>query len=711
MIGDSVVNVMKLDFCADLLANRALRHELVHADLICLQIRSFPFSGEGLHGLYAVIALCMWCGAFLFSREYLNYGKLREESGKRFSFESFGIGSHKLYYISFFVTLLATLGVFLSDDLYTLFIFFEIMSLASYVFVAIEENKAALRAAETYLAVAVIGGLVMLMGLFMLYHLAGTLEIGPVMEYAEGVAKEVLAKRERTNTVSVVFENREYRDLFFAGFCMLFGFGAKAGAFPLHIWLPKAHPVAPAPLSALLSGILTKAGVFGVFILSCDVFRTDELWGSVVFIVGILTMLTGAVLAIFSIDLKRTLACSSVSQIGFILTGAGVSCLLKGEGNIPVSGALLHAVNHSFFKLVLFLCAGAVYMNLHELDLNRIRGFGRNKKALKLAFFLASFGIMGVPLFSGYISKTLIHEGIVEYKEALLSGEIAARIFSPGFVGFCEGVFLFSGGCTVAYMMKLYIAIFVERNADPMRQRQFDEKEHTYMTPLSKAVILIPAFLFPLCGLFPGLFMERLSLLSSNLLHTEPLAVSWFSASNLAGSLISIGIGAVLYFGFVRPVLMKGNKSLWPFLLSEDGVYLDLWPKALDLEDRVYRPLLLTVLPSVFGFICRVLDSLVDFLVVGLRRTVYKDAELPEELPEGTRFTNFSGKLMDKIYVILNHTLWRREPRPYVDHAHLYAMRREEFGENEFIVLRSMSFGLILFCLGLLVTVAYLLVH
>ena len=156
---------------------------------------------------------------------------------------------------------------------------------------------------------------------------------------------------------------------------------------------------------------------------------------------------------------------------------------------------------------------------------------------------------------------------------------------------------------------------------------------------------------------------------------------------------------------------MKGNKSLWPFLLSEDGVYLDLWPKALDLEDRVYRPLLLTVLPSVFGFICRVLDSLVDFLVVGLRRTVFSDAELPEELPEGTWFTDLSGKLMDKIYVILNHTLWRREPRPYVDHAHLYAMKREEFGENEFIVLRSMSFGLILFCLGLLVTVGYLLVH
>ena len=137
---------------------------------------------------------------------------------------------------------------------------------------------------------------------------------------------------------------------YIAGFCLLFGFGAKAGSFPLHIWLPKAHPVAPAPASALLSGILTKAGIFGVLMLSTDLFRGDQLWGRVILYLGCATMVLGAVLAVFSMDLKRTLACSSVSQIGFILVGIGVSTLLRAENALAARGALLHMVNHSLIK-------------------------------------------------------------------------------------------------------------------------------------------------------------------------------------------------------------------------------------------------------------------------------------------------------------------------------------------------------------------------
>ena len=160
---------------------------------------------------------------------------------------------------------------------------------------------------------------------------------------------------------------------------MLFGFFAKAGAFPLHIWLPKAHPVAPAPASALLSGILTKAGVFGVLILSCRVFLEIESWGIIILIIGVITMLHGAILALCSVDLKRTLACSSVSQIGFILVGIGMSVLLIDENAMAIRGALMHMINHSLIKLCLFMAAGVVFMNVHKLNLNDIRGFGRKK--------------------------------------------------------------------------------------------------------------------------------------------------------------------------------------------------------------------------------------------------------------------------------------------------------------------------------------------
>ena len=229
-------------------------------------------------------------------------------------------------------TLGATIGVFLSADLFTVFIFFEIMSFTSYTWVAHEETKEALRAAETYLAVAVIGGLVMLMGLFLLYGELGTLEFTRLAQAAEKSRSDGRGGYVRIFTASV---------------CLLFGFGAKAGVFPLHIWLPKAHPVAPAPASALLSGILTKAGIFGVLVISSAILPFDMAWGRLLLVLGVLTMFTGALLALFSVNLKRTLACSSVSQIGFILIGIGMQGLIGEESSVAIRGSLLHMVNHS----------------------------------------------------------------------------------------------------------------------------------------------------------------------------------------------------------------------------------------------------------------------------------------------------------------------------------------------------------------------------
>ncbi|MDE7326940.1 MAG: hypothetical protein K2N63_11835 [Lachnospiraceae bacterium] len=203
------------------------------------------FAMDGFRALYLVILSFMWMTAMVFSPEYmLGHKNLRR------------------YYLFTLLTLGATAGVFLAADLITLFLFFEVMSFTSYVWVAQEETKGALRAAETYLAVAVLGGMVMLMGLFLLYHLTKTLSLQELRESCVAV--------------------RERGVLFAAGCMMLFGFGAKAGMFPLHIWLPKAHPVAPAPASALLSGVLTKAGIFGIILLSGSVICGEEQFGFLV---------------------------------------------------------------------------------------------------------------------------------------------------------------------------------------------------------------------------------------------------------------------------------------------------------------------------------------------------------------------------------------------------------------------------------------------
>lgn len=635
--------------------------------------------GLGLHFkldsfriLYGSIAAFMWLMSTLFSKEYLSHYK---NKGR--------------YYCFTILTFFATEGVFFSADFYTTFIFFEIMSFTSYVWVAFDEKRESLRAAATYLAVAVIGGLVMLMGIFLLYDTVGTLVFDELIGSYEQIC--IL------NNSGVLA-----RKLMAAGLCMLFGFGAKAGAFPLHIWLPKAHPVAPAPASALLSGILTKAGMFGILVLTSYLFLGCTAWGSLILIIGVCTMVVGAVLALFSVDIKRTLACSSVSQIGFILVGVGMSGLLGEENLLAVRGSLLHMVNHSLIKLALFMAAGVIFMNVHELNLNKIRGFGRKKPLLNYIFLMGALGIGGMPLWNGYVSKTLIHESIVEYTK-LLEENVVSSMFRIGAMKEIEWAFLISGGLTVAYMTKLYVAVFVEKNSDSAVQEKFDNLRGTYMNGLSAKVLTISATLLPVMGFFPGQVMGRIADLGQGFMQVEKEAdkMAWFSLENLKGAAISILIGAIIYLVMVRLWMMK----------KENGstAYINRWNQYLDLENLIYRPILLKAFPFVFGVVCRVLDSMIDAVVVFLRKTVYRDSKLPHELAEGTFLTHVSGCFINGLQSVANATIFRRHPKE-MDYEHKFALLQEEWSENTTIIGRSLSFGLLLFCAGLIITVVYLLV-
>ncbi len=642
------------------------------------------FTADGFRVVYGAIAAFMWMMTALFSGEYFAHYRNRNR-----------------YYLFQLVTLGATEAIFFSADLYTTFVFFEVMSFASYVWVAQDERKESLRAAATYLAVAVIGGLVMLMGLFLLYRQVGTLEIDSLYEACRG--KEVMP----------------------AALCLFFGFGAKAGAFPLHIWLPKAHPVAPAPASALLSGILTKTGIFGILVISCKIMLHDVTWGTFVLVIGVLTMVLGAVLALFSVDFKRTLACSSVSQIGFILVGIGMQGLLGEENALAVRGTFLHMVNHSLFKLVLFMAAGVIYMNLHKLNLNEIRGFGRKKPLLAFIYLMGALGIGGIPLFSGYVSKTLIHESIVEYIEELGESAAHAGVFGVSDMKIIEWLFLISGGLTVAYMCKLFAAVFLEKNEDPEVQAEYDARKD-YMNGTSRAVLTISAVLFPLMGILPHLTMDKMADLGQGFLglaHAEG-RVAYFSLENLKGSMTSIVIGILVYFVIVR---------MWMMPKQADGsrAYANRLPAVLDLEDRIYRPILLKVIPGICGAACTVLDNMMDViakallivgsvlaglfdtvtdaLVVFLRKTIYRDSQPSYELDEGNEVTYFFGRIVNGAVNLLNRTIWCKKPNKK-DYVHQFALLYSDFKENAGMIGRSLSYGLILFCIGLCATLIYLLV-
>ena len=547
------------------------------------------FASGSMQTIMALIAAFMWLMTALASPEYFDHARCNAR-----------------YYMFYLWTLGALMGVFLAGDLMTLFIFFEIMSFTSYVWVVQNETPEAIKASETYLFVAVIGGLTMLMGIFLLYASCGTLSFDKLPQLAASMP--------------------DSRKLV-VGICILVGFGAKAGMFPLHIWLPKAHPVAPAPASALLSGILTKSGIFGVVVLSFHVLDSfGHTWGNLLLVPAVITMVLGAVLAVFSTDLKRTLACSSMSQIGFILTGIAMACLLGEHGGIAAYGTMLHMLNHSLIKLTLFVAAGVVYFNVHSLNLNDVRGFGRDKPLLMVSFLMGACSIAGIPGFSGYISKTLIHESIVEYIHELAHHGANVLPYQ-----IAEWLFLFSGGLTFAYMARLFYIIFIAKK--PHHQHQ---KEGKYMGGLTALVLIVGGALMPVLGLTAHSTMDKIAEYAVHFFnrHAMDHAVHYFAWINLKGAVISITVGIVV-FALVGMMWLTKRKN-------GEEEYINVWPAKLDLDDYAYRPAL-KGLAFVGAVAARTVETLAAILVMGPVNLIFKGAEKEVIPPEDEEFSKYDS--------------------------------------------------------------------
>ena len=637
--------------------------------------------------IFAVLMSTMWLLSSVFAREYMGHD-----------------GHERLYQVFFMCVLSALIGQCYAGSMVTLYVFYELMTLLSVPMVVHERTPQAVAAGIKYLVYSIFGAMLGLLGIFFFSNYLGTVTFVP-----GGVETAASAPS----------------GLLLITFLVIIGFGTKAGMFPMHGWLPTAHPVAPAPASALLSGILTKSGIFGVIVVSANIFRASTAWGNMLLVLGLITMLGGAVLAVFSINLKRTLACSSMSQIGFILTGIAMGCLLGEENALAARGALLYMVNHSLFKLVLFMAAGVVYMNLHKLNLNDVRGFGRKKPILHFAFLMGAVGLMGVPGFSGYVSKTLIHEGIVEYAELLAEeGMGALALLYRG----AEWIYLFSGGLTGAYMIKLYICLFWEKH--PTQQIAYEAKK-PYMGKLSALALLLSAAIVPALGLTPNLTMDKIADIAGGFLNAAAPAhaVHYFSLTNIKGACISLAIGLIVYLLFIRTKLMK----------KENGVreYVDLWPSWLDIEDRLYRPAIGGLLElggrfaglgsettletyvyrpmiraltlffaAVFGF----LGGLTDFVADLIARKVLSARRKKLENRVGNAVTRAVGGVFDGMVEGLNQTVLRGHR---IEHHAMARISAAWDGAMDAIsqMSHTMSYGLLLFGLGLCVTLLYLMFY
>lgn len=294
------------------------------------------------------------------------------------------------FYTLFLLMLAGMNGVVVTGDMFNLFVFLEIAAVASYALVAFGTEKHELEAAFKYAIMSTVGSLFILLGIVLLYSYTSTLNMADM-------ANVLLEQTGRSNIVLMV------------SVLFLMGFGLKAALVPFHAWLPDAHPSAPAPISAMLSGVLIKSlGVYALCRIFFNVSGIDANISSILMFLGVLSMMVGVVLAIGQWDLKRLLAYHSISQIGYVILGIGLGTPLG------ILGGVFHLFNHSVFKSLLFLNSGAVEYATGTRDLQEMGGL-REKMPLTCGTnMVASMSIAGVPPFNGFWSKLLIIIAAVE---------------------------------------------------------------------------------------------------------------------------------------------------------------------------------------------------------------------------------------------------------------------------------------------------------
>jgi multicomponent Na+:H+ antiporter subunit D len=302
----------------------------------------------------------------------------------------------KAKFYSLFMLMVAGMnGVALSGDIFNVFVFLEVASIASYALVGFGCEHEELEASFKYMVLGSIGSLFVLFGVALVYGNTGTLNMAYISKAIQSTGLHM--------------------GLAFALALFVVGFGLKAALVPFHAWLPDAHPSAPAPISAMLSGILIKTlGVYALARMVFNVFSVSLEVGWLLVALGILSMVAGAFLAIGQWDFKRLLAYSSISQIGYVVLGIGLGALILAQGgtlawaSLAILGGLFHLVNHAVYKSLLFLTSGSVQMATGTREMKLMGGLADRMPVTRATCTVASASIVGIPPFSGFWSKLIL---------------------------------------------------------------------------------------------------------------------------------------------------------------------------------------------------------------------------------------------------------------------------------------------------------------
>ena len=481
------------------------------------------------------------------------------------------------FYFFYMMTFIATMGSLMAADLLSFFLFFELMTFSTYGMIVHFRCQDAYEAGNEYIYLGIIGGLAILGGIIMLGAYTGSLEWVNLAEKFSmlGISKYVI------------------------GGLFLLGFGMKAGVVPLHFWVPRVYESAPFTMTAISSAILTKVGAYGIFRVATVLFFADpglvnwddalrwvtaKEFGVLIIWVGIITMVIGVTLALLEGNVKRMLAYHSVSQMGYIVMGIGVASYLGVKGAMGYSGALYHMINHGLFKTLLFMVAGFVVLKTKETNMYRLGGLAKKFPFIAFLALFGVLGIMGVPLFNGFASKSMLHHAI---EEAIKYGDSSFR--------YAEMLFTLVSAGTVTSFIKFYSFIFLGEEKTKIREKTKSTRMMTVaMSLLAIAIVFI--------GLQPRFILDTLLIPAVLSFSYDPQFVAtylseivFFNSRDILVMVRVIGLGSLIFFIGIKLDLFHLHLPTW--LNLEAMIYKPVEKMGEDLSEyvveHVERPLML----------------------------------------------------------------------------------------------------------------------
>jgi hydrogenase-4 component B len=491
------------------------------------------------------------------------------------------------YYPWFLLFIAGMYGIVTVTDTMVFFcVFWQLMTIPSFALIRFENRKPEnVKAANKYLIVMEIACLLVMAGSAVLVY------TGTVPEHMAGLPRfDFDTLREQ-----IIAAGTSPHALFPALLLMLVGFGIKAGLWPFgQLWLPDAHPAAPSPVSALLSGVMIKTGVYGLIRTFFWLVPNAEVrgfsptfWGGLLAIFGTITLVMGTYQALRQEQTKRLLAFHSIGQVGYIILGLGASIMLLPSGatvgtlaTVALIGALFHTINHALFKSLLFFNAGTMLKATHTQDLNKLGGLFMVMPLTAITCLIASLSISGVPLFNGFASKWTI------YSATILSGHTAFILPVCGLLG------ILTSALTLASFMKFFGITFLSRASTIVKQ------EAAKGAKMEAGFLMqTPQVLLAITCVFLGVFPAVGYILIARALASGPAGVSKFlpvfpvdSASLLGG--VAIHDGSAMFMPIlivgVLVVLMTGA-YVFSRLGSAPRRKNDIWLCGYDAEADIHR--------------------------------------------------------------------------------------------------------------------------